>query len=39
MNPELNIANGPYALSKQSKPLKNPKNDVKANIKPYQHRR
>lgn len=38
MNPELNIINGPYRLPRQSEPLRNPKSDVKANIKPYQHR-
>lgn len=38
MNSILNALNGPYALSKQSEPLRNPKSDVKANIKPYQHR-
>lgn len=39
MNSILNAVNGPYKLSKQSEPLRNPKSDVKANIKPYQHRR
>ena len=32
------IGNGPYKISKRSKPLRNPKSDVKANIEPYQHK-
>ena len=32
------IGAGPYGLPKTSEPLRNPKSDVKANIKPYQHR-
>lgn len=38
MNSILNAVNGPYTLPKQSEPLRNAKSDVKANIKPYQHR-
>lgn len=34
----IDALKGPYTLSKQSEPLRNPKSDVKANIKPYQHK-
>lgn len=34
----INALKGPYTLPKQSEPLRNPKSDIKANIKPYQHR-